>query len=105
MNANSLLEAPSFRVGNPQFTESIENELDPDDEDPVCPIKCDLRQNPQQEHDAAIRNEVLDEIVEFTRGNSETIEAYDSTLEDAVFLGDLLAKIESLRGTKERDQK
>ena len=32
MNANSLLEAPSFRVGNPQFTESIENELDPDDE-------------------------------------------------------------------------
>jgi hypothetical protein len=28
MNANSLLEAPSFRVGRPQFTLPSENSLD-----------------------------------------------------------------------------
>jgi hypothetical protein len=50
------------------------------------------------EHDTAIRTATLDVIIEFTKGNSETIEADDGTLEDAVFLGELLAKIESLRG-------
>jgi len=29
------------------FIESIEDELNPDDEDPVCPIKCKLRMNPE----------------------------------------------------------
>lgn len=29
------------------FLESIEDELSSDDEDPVCPIKCKLRMNPQ----------------------------------------------------------
>ena len=28
------------------FLESIEDKLNPDDEDPVCPIKCDFRSNP-----------------------------------------------------------
>jgi hypothetical protein len=51
-----------------------------------------------QKHDTAIRNATLDAIIEFIKGNSETIEADDGTLEDAVFLGELLAKIESLRG-------
>jgi hypothetical protein len=49
----------------------------------------------------AIRNATLDAIIEFTKGNSETIEADDGTLEDAVFLGELLAKIESLRTKQE----
>ncbi len=44
------------------------------------------------------REKALDAIQEWVRGNSETIEADDGTLEDAVFLGELLAKLESLRG-------
>jgi hypothetical protein len=60
--------------------------------EPFC-IGCDRL----QPHDTAIRNAVLDVIIEFTKGNSETIEADDGTLEDAVFLGDLLAKLDSLR--------
>jgi hypothetical protein len=48
-----------------------------------------------------VREKVLDAIQEWVRGNSETIEADDGTLEDAVFLGDLLAKLESLRGERE----
>jgi hypothetical protein len=56
-----------------------------------------------QKHDTAIRNATLDAIIEFTKGNSETIEADDGSLEDAVFLGELLAKIESLR-IKEQPQ-
>jgi hypothetical protein len=44
------------------------------------------------------REKALDAIQEWIRGNSETIEADDGTLEDAVFLGELLAKLESLRG-------
>ena len=42
------------------------------------------------------RERVLGELKIWTRGNSETIEADDGTLEDAVFLGELLAKIEQL---------
>lgn len=57
-------------------------------------------QNWLKQHDATIRNQTLDAIVEFTKGNSETIEAEDGTLEDAVFLGELLAKLESLRSTE-----
>jgi hypothetical protein len=49
---------------------------------------------------ASERERVLDAIIEFTKGNSETIEADDGTLEDAVFLGGLLAKIESHRSPK-----
>jgi hypothetical protein len=53
----------------------------------------DIQQARKQE-----REKALDAIQEWVRGNSETIEADDGTLEDAVFLGELLAKLESLRG-------
>lgn len=55
-----------------------------------------IQQARQQE-----REKALDAIQEWVRGNSETIEADDGTLEDAVFLGELLAKLESLRGERE----
>jgi histidinol-phosphate/aromatic aminotransferase/cobyric acid decarboxylase-like protein len=54
--------------------------------------------NRYQEQEAQARNATLDAIIEFTKGNSETIEADDGSLEDAVFLGELLDKINSLRG-------
>ena len=36
------------------FLESIEDEPDPDGEDPVCPIKCDSRKSPSAAHDAEV---------------------------------------------------
>jgi len=44
-----------------------------------------------------IRETMLEDLTKFIRGNSETIEADDGTLEDAVFCGDLFAWIDRQR--------
>lgn len=49
------------------FLESIDDKLDPDDEDPPCPIKCDFRQSPLAAHDAEVAARVREEVLKIFR--------------------------------------
>jgi hypothetical protein len=82
------------------FIESIEDELSEDD-DPVCPIKCAKRVNPQQEA-------LADSARTTTLAAIKPFEDYARTLneiESCVIRGKLLDIVESLKGNLKQEVK
>jgi len=80
------------------FIESVMDELKEGDEDPVCPIKCEKRVDPQQEmRDVTSHTAVLVVTERLNNFISSSLAAHENRIVNKMFVRDLREEIESIR--------